>query len=109
MIVRSNFSWNTAKMPMVMKTSCKSASTPPTANCHSKRSQIYSMIPMLVIATARIDDQTSSPDTFGPTDSMELKVIAGSTTTSASSTCWITSGVTDWVLSSAAMRIIATC
>ena len=40
MIVRSNLIWKSAKMPMVMKMSWISAATAPTANCHSKRSQM---------------------------------------------------------------------
>ena len=38
-IVRSNWSWNSEKMPTTTTTSWNSETTAPTANCHSKRSQ----------------------------------------------------------------------
>ncbi len=66
-------------------------------------------MPAQAAATARIADRISSPETFGPTDSTDGKVMDGSTVFSASSTCPICSGVIDWVASCAPMRTMATC
>ncbi len=66
----------------------------------------------MATVAARTDQMAvlmSSPDTFGPTDSTEGKMIDGSTFCSAPSITAMVSGVIDSAPSWACTRTIATC